>query len=76
MQDEIAGALTDLAATPLAMQISALAVAAAIGFLIGFEREWSHHSQLGEGEDHPRTFAGARTFTLSGAMGCLSPDTG
>lgn len=44
-----------------------LAVAAAVGFLIGFEREWTH-----EKEDREHTFAGARTFTLVGFAGGLS----
>ena len=40
-----------------------LAVATAIGFLIGFEREWSHAAQAKE------RFAGARTFALAGLAG-------
>ena len=44
-----------------------LAVAAAIGFLIGFEREWQDHQ---EGDDV--TFAGARTFTLVALLGGLA----
>ncbi len=44
-----------------------LAVAAAVGFLIGFEREWTH-----EKEERKHTFAGARTFTLVGFAGGLA----
>lgn len=44
-----------------------LAIAAAIGFLIGFEREWRDRS---EAKEH--FFAGARTFTLVGFVGGLA----
>lgn len=44
-----------------------LAIAAAIGFLIGFQREWKHHDEAKE-----RTFAGARTFALIGFAGGLA----
>jgi uncharacterized membrane protein (DUF4010 family) len=40
-----------------------LAVATAIGFLIGFEREWSDAAEAKE------RFAGARTFALAGLTG-------
>lgn len=44
-----------------------LAIAAAIGFIIGFEREWRDRA---EGDE--RTFAGARTFTLVALVGALA----
>jgi uncharacterized membrane protein (DUF4010 family) len=44
-----------------------LSIAAAIGFLIGFEREWRDRS---EAKEH--FFAGARTFTLVGFVGGLA----
>lgn len=44
-----------------------LAIAAAIGFLIGFEREWRDRS---EAKEH--FFAGARTFALVGFVGGLA----
>jgi len=47
--------------------LTALGVAIAAGFLIGFEREWT---QALEKQQH--AFAGARTFTLVGAAGGLS----
>ena len=43
-----------------------LAIAAAIGFLIGFQREWHHAEEAKE-----RAFAGARTFALIGFVGGL-----
>lgn len=43
-----------------------LALAAVVGFLIGFEREWTH---VAEAREH--TFAGARTFALVGFIGGL-----
>ncbi|MEZ5982719.1 MAG: MgtC/SapB family protein [Parvularculaceae bacterium] len=44
-----------------------LAIAAAIGFLIGFQREWHHAEEAKE-----RAFAGARTFALIGFVGGLA----
>lgn len=44
-----------------------LALAAIVGFLIGFEREWTH---VAEARRH--TFAGARTFALVGLVGGLA----
>lgn len=44
-----------------------LALAAAVGFLIGFEREWTHVAAA-----RKRTFAGARTFALVGLVGGLA----
>jgi len=44
-----------------------IGLAGAVGFLIGFEREWT---QALEKREH--TFAGARTFTLIGAIGGLA----
>ncbi|MBB5517373.1 MgtC/SapB family protein [Amphiplicatus metriothermophilus] len=41
-----------------------LAIAGAIGFLVGFQREWRDREQARE-----RTFAGARTFALAGFAG-------
>ncbi len=72
MQDGLSRALTDFASTPAAAQLTALGVAAAIGFLIGFEREWSHFSEAREKQIHSRTFAGARTFTLCATIGGLA----
>lgn len=43
-----------------------LAIASAIGFLVGFEREWRDRA---EAKEH--FFAGARTFTLVGFVGGL-----
>jgi uncharacterized membrane protein (DUF4010 family) len=51
----------------LLMDLRNLAVAIAVGFLIGFEREWTH---VAEARAH--TFAGARTFALIGLAGGLS----
>ena len=52
-----------------------LGLALLIGFLIGFEREWSHRD-----EGHEEKFAGARTFTLvslfGGMIGVLGLGTG
>ncbi|NWG71268.1 MAG: MgtC/SapB family protein [Parvularculaceae bacterium] len=44
-------------------QFQSLAIATAIGFLIGFEREWR------EAADAEGRFAGARTFALAGLAG-------
>lgn len=44
-----------------------LAVALVIGFLVGFEREWTH---VDEAREH--SFAGARTFSLIGFIGGLA----
>ncbi len=44
-----------------------LAVALAIGFLIGFEREHTHRAEARE-----HSFAGARTFALTALAGALS----
>lgn len=47
--------------------LAALGMAAAAGFLVGFEREWSKRA---EGEPH--VFAGARTFTIVAVVGALT----
>lgn len=47
--------------------LSALAMAGAAGFLIGFEREWTHRV-----EGKSDSFAGARTFTLVAFTGALA----
>jgi len=44
-------------------QFQTLAIATAIGFLIGFEREWR------EATEAEKRFAGARTFALAGLAG-------
>lgn len=44
-----------------------LAVALAIGFLVGFEREYTHRAEAKQ-----RNFAGARTFSLTALAGALS----
>jgi uncharacterized membrane protein (DUF4010 family) len=55
-------------ADPLAFEAFVrLAVSAAVGFLIGFEREWMHAKKKRE-----QNFAGARTFTLIGFAGGLA----
>lgn len=41
-----------------------LAIAGAVGFLVGFQREWRDREQARE-----RSFAGARTFALAGFAG-------
>ncbi|GAB4524356.1 MAG: MgtC/SapB family protein [Amphiplicatus sp.] len=41
-----------------------LAIAGAVGFLVGFQREWRDREEAKE-----RTFAGARTFALAGFAG-------
>ena len=47
--------------------LSALATAGAAGFLIGFEREWTHRM-----EGRRESFAGARTFALVAFTGALA----
>jgi len=47
--------------------IGHVGLAGAVGFLIGFEREWTQTLEKRE-----RTFAGARTFTLIGLIGGLA----
>ena len=47
--------------------LQALAIATAIGFIIGFERDWRR-----EEEQRERSFAGARTFALTGLVGGLA----
>lgn len=47
--------------------LTALATAGAAGFLIGFEREWTHRI-----EGRSESFAGARTFTLVAFTGALA----
>jgi uncharacterized membrane protein (DUF4010 family) len=56
----------DLAMSTLST-LGHIGLAGAVGFLIGFEREWT---QALEKREH--TFAGARTFTLIGAIGGLA----
>lgn len=46
--------------------LQSLAIATAIGFLIGFQREWRKQVQ-----DGVQSFAGARTFALVGLVGAL-----
>lgn len=55
------------ASAELAASLPNLAVALAVGLLIGFEREYAHRD---EPEKH--RFAGARTFALTGLAGALS----
>ncbi|WP_428406932.1 MgtC/SapB family protein [Hyphococcus sp.] len=59
--------MPDFASDPMMTDLVHLAVALAIGFLIGFERE---HSHAEEARQH--TFAGARTFSLTALAGGLS----
>ncbi|MAW81606.1 MAG: hypothetical protein CMI63_15315 [Parvularcula sp.] len=59
--------MPDFAGDPMVTDLVHLAVALAIGFLIGFEREHSHAE-----EARKHTFAGARTFTLTAVAGGLS----
>ncbi|MEE2691492.1 MAG: DUF4010 domain-containing protein [Pseudomonadota bacterium] len=47
--------------------LESLAIATAIGFVIGFERDWRR-----EEEKRERSFAGARTFALTGLVGALA----
>lgn len=47
--------------------IGHIGLAGAVGFLVGFEREWSQAL-----EKRVHTFAGARTFTLIGLIGGLA----
>jgi uncharacterized membrane protein (DUF4010 family) len=53
------------------LDLQRLAVATAIGFLIGFEREWRHKE-----DDKARNFAGARTFALTSFAGALAAQLG
>ncbi len=72
MQDAVSQAFDNIASAAPGPQLVALGVAAAIGFLIGFEREWSHRSESREAGKQHRTFAGARTFTLGAIVGGLA----
>ncbi len=58
--------MPDAAAATL-QSIGHIGLAGAVGFLIGFEREWTHALEKRE-----HTFAGARTFTLVGLIGGLA----
>ncbi|PQA88579.1 MgtC/SapB family protein [Hyphococcus luteus] len=59
--------MPDLAADISLSDLIHLAVALAIGFLIGFEREHAHRIEARE-----RSFAGARTFSLTALSGALA----
>lgn len=59
--------MPEFASDPVVTDLIHLAVALAIGFLIGFEREHSHAE-----EARKHTFAGARTFSLTALAGGLS----
>ncbi len=59
--------MPDFASDPMAADLVHLAVALAIGFLIGFEREHTHRAEARE-----RSFAGARTFSLTALAGAVS----
>lgn len=59
--------MPDFFATPEIATVGRVGLAAAAGFLVGFEREWT---QSLEKREH--TFAGARTFTLIGLIGGLA----
>lgn len=59
--------MPDVADTASLIDLRNLALAAVVGFLIGFEREWTH---VAEAREH--TFAGARTFALVGFVGGLA----
>lgn len=51
--------------------LQGLTIAAAIGFVVGFERDWRREEQNRE-----RSFAGARTFALTGLTGALASHVG
>lgn len=59
--------MPDFAADPSLTALARLAIALAIGFLIGFEREYAHRA---EAKEH--SFAGARTFSLTALAGALT----
>ncbi len=59
--------MPDFASDPMAADLVHLAVALAIGFLIGFEREHTHRAEARE-----HSFAGARTFSLTALAGAIS----
>lgn len=59
--------MPDIADAVSLIDLRNLALAAVVGFLIGFEREWTHAAEARE-----HTFAGARTFALIGFVGGLS----
>lgn len=60
-------AMSDMLDAQSLADIRNLAVALGIGFLIGFEREWTKAA-----EAHAHTFAGARTFALVALTGGLA----
>ncbi|WP_425410189.1 MgtC/SapB family protein [Hyphococcus sp.] len=59
--------MPDFSDTQALLDLRNLAVALAVGFLIGFEREHTHAA-----ENKQRTFAGARTFALVALSGGLT----
>lgn len=59
--------MTESSALSTLSTLGHVGLAGAVGFLIGFEREWT---QALEKREH--TFAGARTFTLIGLIGGLA----
>ncbi len=59
--------MPEIAAATSLSDLLHLAIALALGFLIGFEREHAHRAEARE-----RSFAGARTFTLTALAGALS----
>ena len=59
--------MPEAAAAEALIDLRNLAIALAIGFLIGFEREHTHAA-----EARPHTFAGARTFALVAFAGGLA----
>ncbi len=59
--------MADIAASSALTMIGQVGLAGAVGFLVGFEREWT---QALEKREH--TFAGARTFTLIGLIGGIA----
>lgn len=61
-----AGATMDALSNDSINALAALGAAVAIGFLIGFEREWQSRA-----DGRTSGFAGARTFTLVGFVGGL-----
>lgn len=60
-------AMSDMIDAQSVVDIRNLAVALGIGFLVGFEREWTKAA-----EAHAHTFAGARTFALVALTGGLA----
>ncbi|MEO1242958.1 MAG: DUF4010 domain-containing protein [Pseudomonadota bacterium] len=59
--------MSDMIDAQSVVDIRNLAVALGIGFLVGFEREWTKAA-----EAHAHTFAGARTFALVALTGGLA----